>query len=148
VYAVSNTGSRCLDAALLSLQALLSTPEPGMVASPSLHDFQRVLTLPAGTDDPQDAQVARQYLSSRDEFIATAKFWTESYATAAGGDDAKARPCLLWRNVHAGPARWCCELTLWSWWAAHCCCYCAGAAHYGNGFSGGSSARGAGESGR
>jgi len=54
--------------ALLSLQALLSTPEP---------------------DDPQDAQVARQYLDQREEFKATAKFWTESYASATGGDDAK-----------------------------------------------------------
>jgi len=54
--------------ALLSLQALLSTPEP---------------------DDPQDAQVARQYLSTPEEFAATAKFWTESYASSAPGVDAK-----------------------------------------------------------
>jgi ubiquitin-conjugating enzyme (huntingtin interacting protein 2) len=48
-----------LKTALLSLQALLSSPQP---------------------DDPQDAVVARQYLSSLREFQATAKQWTEAYA--------------------------------------------------------------------
>lgn len=50
-----------LKTALLSLQALLSSPQP---------------------DDPQDAVVARQYLSSLDEFNQTAKHWTETYANA------------------------------------------------------------------
>lgn len=45
--------------ALLSLQALLSAPEP---------------------NDPQDAQVASQYKKNYKEWEATAKFWTESYA--------------------------------------------------------------------
>lgn len=48
-----------LKTALLSLQALLSLPEPS---------------------DPQDAVVARQFLSAQDEFQATAKQWTEAYA--------------------------------------------------------------------
>jgi len=43
------------------------------------------------TDDPQDAQVARQYLSTPEEFAATAKFWTESYASSEPGVDAKVR---------------------------------------------------------
>ena len=68
----SQTGAICLDilkdawspaltlkTTLLSLQALLSTPEP---------------------KDPQDAQVAQQYLTNYREWAATAKFWTESYA--------------------------------------------------------------------
>ena len=44
---------------LLSLQALLASPEP---------------------DDPQDAVVARQYKESRDIFRRTAKHWTHVYA--------------------------------------------------------------------
>lgn len=45
--------------ALLSLQSLLATPAP---------------------DDPQDAVVARQLLSKPDDFRATAKYWTETFA--------------------------------------------------------------------
>merc|ERR1711879_773531 len=68
----SQTGAICLDilktewspaltirTALLSLQALLSTPEP---------------------DDPQDAQVAKQYKKHPKEFVKKAKAWTEKYA--------------------------------------------------------------------
>lgn len=68
----SQTGAICLDilkdqwspaltikTALVSLQALLSTPEP---------------------DDPQDAQVASQYKTAYETWTRTAKFWTESYA--------------------------------------------------------------------
>ncbi|KAI7840053.1 hypothetical protein COHA_006184 [Chlorella ohadii] len=50
-----------LKTALLSLQALLSSPQP---------------------DDPQDAVVARQYLSSLAEYQSTAKQWTQTYAHA------------------------------------------------------------------
>lgn len=55
---------------LVSLQALLSTPEP---------------------DDPQDAEVAGQYKSNYKEWEATAAFWTDSYAkeSGAGGDGEK-----------------------------------------------------------
>ncbi len=68
----SQTGAICLDilkdqwspaltikTALVSLQALLSTPEPS---------------------DPQDAEVARQYLDNYETWTKTAKFWTETYA--------------------------------------------------------------------
>eukprot|EP00884_Botryococcus_braunii_P000271 jgi/Botrbrau1/10244/Bobra.0140s0002.2 len=48
-----------LKTALLSLQALLSSPEP---------------------DDPQDAVVAGQYHSSYAEFAQKARLWTENYA--------------------------------------------------------------------
>ena len=48
-----------LKTALLSLQALLSSPQP---------------------DDPQDAVVARQYLGDKSEFDQTAKQWTEAFA--------------------------------------------------------------------
>ena len=78
----SQTGAICLDilkdqwspaltikTALLSLQALLCSPEP---------------------DDPQDAQVAQMYLNEPDTFKQTAKFWTETYARPkeAGAEDA------------------------------------------------------------
>lgn len=69
----SQTGAICLDilkdqwspaltikTALVSLQALLSTPEPS---------------------DPQDAEVAKQYLKDYDTWAKTARFWTETYAT-------------------------------------------------------------------
>eukprot|EP00245_Coleochaete_scutata_P008565 TRINITY_DN264_c0_g1_i1.p1 TRINITY_DN264_c0_g1~~TRINITY_DN264_c0_g1_i1.p1 ORF type:complete len:193 (+),score=42.58 TRINITY_DN264_c0_g1_i1:84-662(+) len=68
----SQNGAICLDilkdqwspaltlkTALLSLQALLSAPEPS---------------------DPQDAQVAQQYLNDYNAFATTAKLWTEQFA--------------------------------------------------------------------
>ncbi|KAJ7530905.1 hypothetical protein O6H91_14G024200 [Diphasiastrum complanatum] len=68
----SQNGAICLDilkdqwspaltlkTALLSLQALLSTPEP---------------------DDPQDAVVAQQYLRDYPTFLGTARYWTETFA--------------------------------------------------------------------
>lgn len=60
--------------ALLSLQALLCSPEPG---------------------DPQDAEVAKMYLSHREKFNSTAKFWTESYAKATNKEDAISRVCEM-----------------------------------------------------
>lgn len=48
-----------LRTALLSLQALLSCPNP---------------------DDPQDGVVAKEFKTDRKKFESTAKFWTESYA--------------------------------------------------------------------
>ncbi|BGP56831.1 hypothetical protein JCM8202_006019 [Rhodotorula sphaerocarpa] len=68
----SQTGFICLDilksswspvftlrTCLVSLQSLLSTPEPS---------------------DPQDAEVAKHYLTDRAGFESTAKYWTEVYA--------------------------------------------------------------------
>ncbi|EOD31617.1 hypothetical protein EMIHUDRAFT_429671 [Emiliania huxleyi CCMP1516] len=68
----SQSGAICLDilknewspaltirTALISLQALLSAPEP---------------------DDPQDAEVAKQYKDQQQAFQQKAKFWTETYA--------------------------------------------------------------------
>lgn len=58
--------------ALVSLQALLSAPEP---------------------TDPQDAEVAKQYLASRETFEGTARFWTESYAMQGSDKDKIERLC-------------------------------------------------------
>eukprot|EP00198_Chlamydomonas_reinhardtii_P000399 XP_001689734.1 ubiquitin conjugating enzyme [Chlamydomonas reinhardtii] len=68
----SQSGAICLDilkdqwspaltlkTALLSLQALLSSPQP---------------------DDPQDAVVAKQYISDHETYKKTAKYWTEAFA--------------------------------------------------------------------
>ncbi|GBG28817.1 Ubiquitin-conjugating enzyme E2 27 [Hondaea fermentalgiana] len=81
----SQTGAICLDilkdqwspaltikTALVSLQALLSAPEP---------------------TDPQDAQVARQYLDEPETFQRTAEFWTNTYATEATEDEVVKRIC-------------------------------------------------------
>jgi ubiquitin-conjugating enzyme (huntingtin interacting protein 2) len=74
----SQTGAICLDilkdqwspaltikTALLSLRALLSSPEP---------------------NDPQDAEVAKMYINDRKKFEKTAKFWTESYGKEVNYD--------------------------------------------------------------
>jgi ubiquitin-conjugating enzyme (huntingtin interacting protein 2) len=57
--------------ALLSLQALMCSPEP---------------------DDPQDAEVANMYKTNYQTFAQTAKFWTEMYAAVreGGGDQENA----------------------------------------------------------
>mmetsp|Transcript_10375 Transcript_10375/g.13734 ORF Transcript_10375/g.13734 Transcript_10375/m.13734 type:complete len:196 (+) Transcript_10375:150-737(+) len=83
----SQTGAICLDilkdnwspaltikTALLSLQALLCSAEPG---------------------DPQDAEVAKMYMKNREEFDQTAKFWTESYAKPSSKEDAIGRICEM-----------------------------------------------------
>eukprot|EP00913_Durusdinium_trenchii_P004356 g4038.t1 len=57
--------------ALLSIQALLSSPEP---------------------DDPQDAEVAEMYKHNRELFVQTAKYWTETFASEKkSSNDEKAR---------------------------------------------------------
>jgi len=76
----SQTGTICLDilkdqwaasmtlrTVLLSIQALLNSPEP---------------------NDPQDAVVAKQCISNPTMFRATAQFWAQTYADAPGIRDA------------------------------------------------------------
>ncbi|KAL3231603.1 Ubiquitin-conjugating enzyme E2 1 [Nakaseomyces bracarensis] len=76
----SVTGAICLDilknawspvitlkSALISLQALLQSPEP---------------------NDPQDAEVAQHYLRDRESFNKTAALWTKQYASAEGSSDS------------------------------------------------------------
>jgi ubiquitin-conjugating enzyme (huntingtin interacting protein 2) len=60
--------------ALLSLQALMCSPEPS---------------------DPQDAEVAKMYVNNRAEFDRTAKFWTQTYAKPTSKDDAISRVCEM-----------------------------------------------------
>jgi ubiquitin-conjugating enzyme (huntingtin interacting protein 2) len=55
---------------LLSIVALLTAAEP---------------------KDPQDAEVAKQYIKDRKKYDQTAAYWTKMYATAAAAD-SKAKP--------------------------------------------------------
>jgi ubiquitin-conjugating enzyme (huntingtin interacting protein 2) len=76
----SVTGAICLDilkdawtpiltlkSSLISLQSLFQSPEP---------------------NDPQDAEVAKHFLSDRESFNKTAKYWTQIYAGDNSGKDA------------------------------------------------------------
>lgn len=53
---------------MLSLQALLQSPEP---------------------KDPQDAEVAKVFMNNPTEFERTAREWTKRYAGGTGGDPSK-----------------------------------------------------------
>ncbi|EJU02948.1 hypothetical protein DACRYDRAFT_94114 [Dacryopinax primogenitus] len=61
-----------LKSTLISLQSLLCDPQP---------------------NDPQDAEVAKHYLTSRQGFEQTARHWAQAYAgapvTSSGGEDSK-----------------------------------------------------------
>jgi ubiquitin-conjugating enzyme (huntingtin interacting protein 2) len=50
---------------LISIQSLLDSPVP---------------------QDPQDAQVAKHYMSDHDEFIEEARLWTRTYANVSLND--------------------------------------------------------------
>jgi ubiquitin-conjugating enzyme (huntingtin interacting protein 2) len=75
---------------LLSLQALLCSPEP---------------------NDPQDAEVAKMYKSNVQEFNRTAKFWTETYANESSKDDIVNRICEM--GFSASDARRALERSNW-----------------------------------
>ena len=45
--------------------------------------------------DPQDAEVAKMYTTDRKKFEKTAKFWTDSYASATSKEDAITRVCEM-----------------------------------------------------
>ena len=85
--------------ALLSLQALMCSPEPGtpsvvVVECCSVLELtpDHVCNLPG---DPQDAEVAKMYMKDRKEFDRTAKFWTESYAKPKSKEEAITRVCEM-----------------------------------------------------
>ncbi|POY70021.1 hypothetical protein BMF94_6958 [Rhodotorula taiwanensis] len=102
----SQTGFICLDilksswspvftlrTCLVSLQSLLSTPEPS---------------------DPQDAEVAKHYLTDREGFESTARYWTEVYAkpdptsrthTPSGGNGTGAGPAVAQEDDVEAKAR-------------------------------------------
>ncbi|KAI0671218.1 ubiquitin-conjugating enzyme/RWD-like protein [Trametes maxima] len=58
-----------LKSTLISLQSLLCSPEPR---------------------DPQDAEVAKHYMTSKSSFEETARYWTMVYAGGPGGKDGAA----------------------------------------------------------
>lgn len=45
--------------------------------------------------DPQDAEVAKMYISDRKKFDKTAQFWTETYAKPTSKEDAISRVCEM-----------------------------------------------------
>ena len=57
-----------LKSTLISLQSLLCSPEP---------------------NDPQDAEVAKHYMTSRSSFEETARYWTKIYAGGPGKAGSK-----------------------------------------------------------
>ncbi|KAJ7119746.1 ubiquitin-conjugating enzyme/RWD-like protein [Mycena epipterygia] len=59
-----------LKSTLISLQSLLCSPEP---------------------NDPQDAEVAKHYTTSKHSFEETAIYWTKTYATPPGGQEVKGK---------------------------------------------------------
>ena len=63
-----------LKSTLISLQSLLCSPEPS---------------------DPQDAEVAKHYMTSRSSFEETARYWTHIYAGGPGKEGSK--------NAQGGP---------------------------------------------
>jgi len=69
----SQTGAICLD-------ILKDNWSPALTLKTALLSVQALLTA-AEPDDPQDAQVARQYKTDYKGYCRKAKFWTESYAT-------------------------------------------------------------------
>lgn len=101
----SQTGAICLDilkdqwspaltikTALLSIQALLSAAEPTDPQVRSLHGWSESLAswisnMGFGWFTGQDAEVARMYMSDREQFNSTARFWTETYAKGAATDE-------------------------------------------------------------
>lgn len=60
-----------LKSTLISLQSLLCSPEP---------------------NDPQDAEVAKHFTTSKGSFDETARYWTQIYAGGPGKSSAKAEP--------------------------------------------------------
>lgn len=60
-----------LKSTLISLQSLLCSPEP---------------------NDPQDAEVAKHFTTSKGSFDETARYWTQIYAGGLGKSSAKAEP--------------------------------------------------------
>ncbi|SBS96679.1 ubiquitin-conjugating enzyme, putative [Plasmodium malariae] len=80
----SQTGAICLDVlknewspaltirtALLSIQALLSDPQPGIYTT----------NMNKRMHDPQDAEVAKMYKENYSLFLKTASVWTKTFAT-------------------------------------------------------------------
>ncbi|GMR44504.1 hypothetical protein PMAYCL1PPCAC_14699 [Pristionchus mayeri] len=80
----SQTGTICLD--MLKDKCLSRTA--GFSLRTVLLSIQNLLAHPEPTD-PQDAVVARQYMSERLDFDRTARFWTQHFADGPGEKDSE-----------------------------------------------------------
>uniref|UniRef100_A0A0A9XGU5 E2 ubiquitin-conjugating enzyme n=1 Tax=Lygus hesperus TaxID=30085 RepID=A0A0A9XGU5_LYGHE len=103
----SVTGAICLDilkdqwaaamtlrTVLLSLQALMASPEP---------------------DDPQDAVVAKQYKDHIETFKLTARFWTSTYAGGPSADEECSRKVQRLMDMGVEKERACVALSTFDW---------------------------------
>ncbi|BES98866.1 ubiquitin-conjugating enzyme [Nesidiocoris tenuis] len=103
----SVTGAICLDilqdqwaaamtlrTVLLSLQALMASPEP---------------------DDPQDAVVAKQYKENLAIFERTARFWTSTYAGGPPADDDCSRKISRLMDMGVDRETACVALSTYNW---------------------------------
>ncbi|KAK9387086.1 ubiquitin-conjugating enzyme/RWD-like protein [Lipomyces mesembrius] len=78
----SQTGAICLD-------ILKDTWSPVLTLKASLISLQSLLTSPEPSN-PQDAEVAKHYMADRRGFDNTARYWAKVYAGADGGASATA----------------------------------------------------------
>lgn len=84
----SQTGAICLD-------ILKDNWSPALTIKTALLSLQALLCAPVA-EDPQDAEVAKIFIENRKAFDQTAKFWTETYATAKqSNDEIIARVCEM-----------------------------------------------------
>merc|ERR1712093_805328 len=74
----SQTGAICLD-------ILKNEWSPALTIRTTLHSLQALLCAPE-PDDPQDGEVAAQYKNHPEQFAATARYWTETYANGGAGE--------------------------------------------------------------
>ena len=77
----SQTGAICLD-------ILKDQWSPALTIKTALLSLTALLTAPEASD-PQDAQVAKQYLKDIEAYKAKAKDWTEKFAIPGGADAAR-----------------------------------------------------------
>ncbi|KAG0057021.1 hypothetical protein BGZ83_002259 [Gryganskiella cystojenkinii] len=86
----SQTGAICLD-------ILKQHWSPVMTLSSTLLSVQSMLCSPEPSD-PQDAQVASQYMNNHAAFVETARFWTECYAKPKDRESTKPQPKVQTSN--------------------------------------------------
>jgi len=90
----SQTGAICLD-------ILKSEWSPALTIKTALLSIQALLTAAEPTD-PQDAQVAKQYMEDRAAFDNTARFWTQTYAMPDGASTSDVAPPAVGAPTSSG----------------------------------------------
>jgi len=83
----SQTGAICLD-------ILKSEWSPALTLRTALLSLQALLSCP-NADDPQDAEVAKQYKNNRKQFNQTAKYWVNCYAQPEKAKAVKIKKLMI-----------------------------------------------------